>query len=43
LDATRGEVEWIGTLILWAALSTWFVMLAPKGRAPRGVGADGDD
>ena len=43
LDATRGEVEWIGTLILWAALSTWFVMLAPKGRAPRGVGADSDD
>lgn len=43
LEATRGEVDWLGTLILATALSTWFVLLAPKGRARRGVGADSDD
>lgn len=43
LDASRGEVDWIGTLILATALSTWFVLLAPKGRTRRGVGADSDD
>ncbi len=43
LEATSGEVEWLGTLILATALSTWFVLLAPKGRPRRGIGADSDD